>query len=115
MTIIAKITKPTNEFPLTTKFPKASITFPAYPFSKISLVDDIFKDSLSIVATSKREGKTEKSRGFSVFMDISRIIKEKVILNTNSKSSMAAGMGITIIKIIRIAIIAMVISPIFIS
>jgi len=115
ITIIAKIINPTKGFPLTTKFPKDSITLPAYPLSKISLLDDTFSESLSRVAINKREGKIEKSRGFSVFIDIKRITREKVILKTNNKSNKAAGKGITIIIIITIAIMAIVISPSFIS
>jgi len=110
-TIMTNIMNPTKGFPLTTKFPKDSMTFPTYPSVKISLVDDTLSESLSIVAINKREGNMEKSRGFSIFIEIKRITREKVTLKTNNISIKAAGSGIIIITIIAIAIIAIVISP----
>jgi len=71
------------------------------------------RDNLNSVVSRSNEGKMEKSNGFSIFMEIKRIIKEKVMLNDSSKSRIDEGRGIIIIITTITAIKARIISPYF--
>ena len=44
------------------------MTFPAWPWSRISRVDDTFKASRNKVASNSSEGKMENSKGSVTFM-----------------------------------------------
>lgn len=86
-------TKPTRIFPPTTKVPNVSTTVPASPLAKIERVVETFKPSRYNVNKSKREGKIENCKGFSMFMDVRRTSKARDILMIINMLSSHEGSG----------------------
>jgi hypothetical protein len=87
--------------------PNALITWPAaavpsLPCKRIKRVEATFKDSRKSVTINKTEGKTENCSGFKTYMDINRIIMEKVRLKESRISNKKVGIGMIIT--IKIAI-----------
>ena len=81
--------------PPTVTLPKASMTCPAYPLPRTSRVEATFRPSRNSVATSSRDGNTEKSSGFFTNMLVSRTSSASRMLQTMRKSSRGAGTGTT--------------------
>ena len=102
-TIIRNMIKPMTTFPRITNCPKVWTTCPAYPLSnRIFLVDEILSPSLNSVVIRRIEGNTENSRVSLIYMVITRISSDSVILSINKKSSIGVGSGIRIRKMIPI-------------
>ncbi|MBA7687765.1 hypothetical protein ES703_96237 [subsurface metagenome] len=66
------------------------------PCISINRVDATFRESLKRVVTRSREGNMEKSRGFSVYMAIRRIVIARVIFRARRKSRSIVGKGMII-------------------
>ena len=94
-----------------TKLPKASITFPASAFPRISLVEEIFNDNLNKVVIKSNEGKIENCRGSFIYIAIIKIIRDKEIFIVSNKSIKKVGMGMIINNTIAITAMATIISP----
>jgi hypothetical protein len=77
------------------------------PCKRISLVDATLRDSRKSVTINNTEGNTENCRGFNTYIDINRIMIEKVKLKERRISSKKVGIGI--IMTIRMAMTAMAI------
>ena len=84
-----------------TMWPKASITWPAYPSRSTSRVALTLSASRKIVATSTIVGKTAKSSGFFTCIATSSTSRLMEMLKAMRMSSTAAGSGTTIIRTTR--------------
>ena len=62
--------------PPTTKWPNASMTWPAKPSRRTSRVDATFRPSRNSVNTRSSDGKTEKSSGRFTYIAVSRITSD---------------------------------------
>ncbi len=98
ITRIANTIIPITKLPLVTKFPNASITWPAaagpvWPFASISRVEARLSARRSMVAISSTVGKDEKSSGREMNSAVIRISTEKVIEMAREKSSSHRGIG----------------------
>jgi len=85
---------PTTIFPEVTKFPKASMTWPALPVDRINRVEATLRPSLNKVITRSIPGKTEKSRTLFTYIETIRIIKARDIMPAKKISSKSGGKGI---------------------
>ena len=95
-TRIAKTTRPMTSEPPMTMWPKASMTWPAYPSRSTSRVDDTASASRRIVPTSTTVGKTANSSGLRTCIATSSTSSAIAMLPAMSTSSRAAGSGTTI-------------------
>ena len=86
---------PTISEPPITKWPKASITLPAYPSSSTSRVALTLSARRNSVATRISAGKAEKSRGRRTNIAVIRISIAPVMLAAISMSSSSGGSGTT--------------------
>jgi hypothetical protein len=89
---------PITILPPTTKSPKAEIISltsagPLCPSLKIDLVVAIFKDNLNKANIKISVGKVDKSDGFTIYKDISKINKDNVndIIKKKSKNIFGKG------------------------
>ncbi len=73
-------------------------------------VEATLRDSRNKVTSSNMEGKADRSRGRRVYMEASRIMSAKVILNDIRRSSSIGGSGITMNTRIATTATAMIIS-----
>ena len=93
-TMMRKMIKPTTTFPLSTKSPKALMTWPDEPILvRMFLVVETLIPSLNRVVTSSGDGKMENSRGSRMVMVVTRIIMERDIFNIIATSTRPAGSG----------------------
>jgi hypothetical protein len=69
---------------------------PSLPWIKIIRVEATLSESRNRVTSNKMEGKADKSKGLRVYIEASRMMSAKVILNEISRSNTTAGKGITI-------------------
>ena len=90
-----KITAPMMSESPTATCANASMTWPAYPSPSTSRVDATLIPSRKSVATSRREGNTEKSRGFFTNMLVSSTTSAKRMLMMMRMSSSQVGIGTT--------------------
>ena len=72
-------------------WPAAAV--PSLPCKRISRVEATFKESLKRVVTKSTEGNTEKSKGFKVYMPVSRMIRAKEMLKESRISKRKEGKG----------------------
>ena len=104
--IIINITKPTTRLPPVTKFPNASITSPASPLARISLVEAMERTSLNIVPINIIEGNEANSKGLCIYKEIIKSNIPRVILKLIAKLTTTGGSSIinrTISNITNIA------------
>jgi hypothetical protein len=73
----------------------------------MSLVDAMFRDNLKRVTISKTEGKTEKSRGFFVYIAIKRMRREMEMLNVRNISIKKLFNGTIMMRITKTTLKAM--------
>ena len=97
---IANTIRPTISEPPTTKWPKVSITLPAYPSMSTSRVALTLSASRNSVITRTTAGNAAKSRGRCTNIAVSRISSAAVMLTAISRSSTSAGSGTTSITTI---------------
>src|ERR1700722_1481272 len=90
-----KTTSPTRMEPPMTKWPKLSITTPAYPCRRISRVAATLSAKRNMVATRTSVGNTEKSSGRFTCMAVRRIRIDAVMLAVMSRSTTNVGSGTT--------------------
>src|ERR1700677_4426024 len=90
-----KTTSPTRMEPPITKWPKLSITTPAYPCRRMSRVAATLRARRNIVATSTSVGNTEKSSGRFTCMAVRRIRIDPVMLAVMRRSTTNVGSGTT--------------------
>ena len=81
--------------PPTATWPKASMTWPAYPSPSTSRVEATFRPSRNRVATSSSDGNTEKSSGLRTNIVVSRMTRASRMLMMIRTSSRTAGIGTT--------------------
>jgi hypothetical protein len=91
---IRKMIKPTTGLLPATKLPKASITWPAYPCSKIDRVEETLSANRKRVVMRRTVGKTENSSVFRTFIVNIKIKKERAMLTEKKRSRMKVGRGI---------------------
>ncbi len=98
ITRIVKTMMPMTKLPPITKWPNASMTWPAaavpsWPCARMSRVEARLSASRSIVAISSTVGKAENSSGAWMNSDVIRISTENVIEMASEKSSSSGGSG----------------------
>src|SRR3954447_24498311 len=96
-TMIRKITMPTTTLPPTTNLPKAWITLPASPCSRISLVTEMLIASRKSVVNSSSDGNDDSSSASSVYIETMTRISATVMFNVMKTSSSMSGSGRIII------------------
>ncbi len=96
-TMIRKITMPTITLPPTTKLPKAWITLPASPCSRISLVTEMLIARRNSVVNSRSDGNEESSRASSVYIETITRTSATVMFSVMKMSSSISGSGRIII------------------
>ena len=89
---------PITKLPLITKWPNASMTWPAaavpsWPCPRINRVDAMLSDSRSMVEISRMVGNAENSSGVWMNSDVIRIRTENVIETASAKSRSSGGNG----------------------
>src|ERR1700734_1400024 len=90
-----KTTSPTRMEPPITKWPKLSITTPAYPCRRMSRVAATLRARRNMVATRTSVGNTEKSSGRFTCMAVRRIRIDPVMLAVMRRSTTNVGSGTT--------------------
>ncbi len=86
---------PTISDPPMTKWPKVSITLPAYPSRSTSRVALTLRARRKSVATRISAGNDEKSSGLCTNIAVSRISSAPLMLKAISMSSSTGGSGTT--------------------
>ena len=90
---------PTTRFPLPTKLPKVSTTFPGSPVVRINFVEETFKEIRKIVVKSNKVGKLDMLNASLENKALNNTISEIEIFKANKTSKRIDGIG-TIKKII---------------
>ncbi len=98
---IANTIRPTISEPPTTKWPKVSITLPAYPSRSTSRVALTLSARRNRVITRMTAGKAEKSSGRCTNIAVSRISSAPMMLSAISRSRTTAGSGTTSITTMK--------------
>jgi hypothetical protein len=101
---------PTPTFPFTTNLPKVSITLPADPSIRISLVEETLRASLYRVVINSKEGKIENSRAFFAKRLIRRITNDNAKFKVSNISITNSLRGTIINNTIMIIIKAITLS-----
>ena len=94
-TRIRKITRPITREPPTTKWPKASMTSPAYPSRSTRRVEATFRPRRNRVSTRTRLGKIDRSSGLVMKRVVMSTSSDMTMLTLMSTSSSAGGNGTT--------------------
>jgi hypothetical protein len=85
--------RPTTTLPPTTKWPKASTTWPASPCSRISRVTLTLIARRNSVVISSSAGKTENSSAFLTYSVVTTIASAQEMLRVINRSSSIGGSG----------------------
>ncbi len=79
--------------PLTTNWPNALTTEPAFPVDRICLVTEMLIASRNIVVSSNRLGNAENSSALFKYIEVTTIIRPPEMFNVMKKSSSVGGSG----------------------